>query len=58
MPPFLHLRDYFKDFIQPEVTGAYMKPTEPSTQVPYLPLLVGVVAALLATTVVVVAQTS
>ena len=42
-------RDYFKDYIQPDVKTAYMKPTE-DTKVPYLGFLLAVVAALIATT--------
>jgi hypothetical protein len=42
-------RDYFKDYIQPDVKTAYMKPTE-DTNVPGLAFLVVVLVAVLGTT--------
>lgn len=50
-------RDYWKDWVEEDVTPAYMKESSP-TQVPFLPLLVGVVVALVGVTVVVVEKTA
>jgi hypothetical protein len=50
-------KDYWKTWIEADVTEAYMKPTA-TTQVPYLPILIGVVVSLLGATVFVVSQTA
>ena len=56
-------KDFWKDFVEEEQVKlpAYYKDGDKavgSAQVPYLPLLVGVVLAMLVTTVLVVQQTS
>ncbi|KAG2431682.1 hypothetical protein HYH02_013259 [Chlamydomonas schloesseri] len=54
-------KDYWKDWVEEEQVKnvkTYYKPDDAGGTVPYLPLLVGVVVLMLATTVYVVAQTS
>ncbi|GAX75821.1 hypothetical protein CEUSTIGMA_g3264.t1 [Chlamydomonas eustigma] len=51
-------KDYFKEWVEEErVENTYYKPDSMQGTVPYLPLLVGVVFAVLGATVVVVQQT-
>lgn len=52
-------KDFMKEYVEEErVEATWYKPNASGGTVPYLPLLVGVVLAMLATTVVVVSQTS
>lgn len=54
-------KDYWKDWVEDEADKnikTYYKPQEAGGSVPYLPFLVGVIVAMLATTVVVVMQTA
>lgn len=50
-------KGFFKEWVEEDVTPAYMKESS-GTQVPFLPLLVGVVVALVGVTVVVVEKTA
>ncbi|GFH21371.1 uncharacterized protein HaLaN_18662 [Haematococcus lacustris] len=52
-------KDYFKEYVEEErVENTYYKPSDSTGTVPYLPLLVGVLLAMLGTTVYVVSSTS
>ncbi|KXZ44719.1 hypothetical protein GPECTOR_63g45 [Gonium pectorale] len=54
-------RDYWKDWVEEEqvkTVKTYYKPEDAGGTVPYLGVLVGIVVAMLATTVLVVVQTS
>ena len=54
-------KDYWKDWVEEEqvkTVQVHFKPDDKVAAVPYLPLLVGVLVALIATTAVVVQQTS
>ncbi|GLC37362.1 hypothetical protein PLESTB_001595400 [Pleodorina starrii] len=54
-------RDYWKDWVEEEqvkTVKTYYKPDDAGGNVPYLGVLVGIVVAMLATTVLVVIQTS
>lgn len=50
-------QDYFKEWVEEDVTPAYMKQNS-GTQVPLLPVLIGVVFALVGVTIVVVEKTA
>lgn len=54
-------RDYWKDWVEEEqvkTIKVHYKPDDAAGTVPYLPFLIGVVVAMLGTTIAVVAQTS
>lgn len=51
-------KGFFKEWVEEDVTPAYMKESAPGAQVPFLPLLVGVAVALVGVTVVVVEKTA
>lgn len=54
-------KDFFKSWVEEDQVKnikTYYKPTEAAGTVPYLPFLVGVIVAMLATTVLVVVKTS
>lgn len=55
----LHLlQDYFKEWIEEDrVESTYYKPNEAGGSVPYLPVLVGILFAVLGATMLVVQQT-